>query len=276
MTRFLSIILSLALVFAVLPGCASKYGEQKTTVNYYPSCYRPIHDLRENEHAVAKGTASGAIIGALGGALLGLLSSGGKWEGAVTGAAIGGVTGGVSGNIYAQRQKELDDNRRLAGYLEDLDGDISNVDLSAAAARTSFKCYEQAFNRLKDDIKAKRVTREVAMKRFAEIRSGQEEAAAILGDLVVKTQDLELKYDQALQDEERVISSPQKMAEGRQAYVKKASALKKARTQTKQLAQKSKQLSSEKTSMQDTVNKNTEENSTYIAKYLDKREQRNS
>ena len=57
--------------------------------------------------------------------------------GAVVGGATGGVAGTMAGNIYARKQQEADDNRRLASYLQDLDGDISNLDLAGAAARTS-------------------------------------------------------------------------------------------------------------------------------------------
>ena len=37
-----------------LSCCASQYGSQRTIVRYYPSCYRPIYDLRRSEHNVAR------------------------------------------------------------------------------------------------------------------------------------------------------------------------------------------------------------------------------
>ncbi|MDR2604184.1 MAG: hypothetical protein LBC55_02385, partial [Desulfovibrio sp.] len=54
-----------------LSGCASKYGEQTTQVNYYPDCYAPIKDLRSSEYATAKSAGAGAAVGAVLGALVG-------------------------------------------------------------------------------------------------------------------------------------------------------------------------------------------------------------
>ena len=53
-----------------LSCCASQYGSQRTIVRYYPSCYRPIYDLRRSEHNVARVTAGTALVGALLGAAL--------------------------------------------------------------------------------------------------------------------------------------------------------------------------------------------------------------
>ncbi|MDE5831528.1 MAG: hypothetical protein K2H64_00820 [Desulfovibrio sp.] len=244
MKRCLSVFLSVALALAVLPGCASKYGEKRTVVNYYPACYSPIQDLRDREHDVAKGAAGGAVVGALGGALIGLLASGGKASGALAGAAAGGIVGATAGSIYASKQKERDDNIRLASYLQDMDGDISNMDIDAAAARTSFNCYEEAFKRLVADIKAKRVSAEVASKRYEEIRNGEEEAAAIFADLVVRSQDLRNQYEQAFVQEEQQLATPQKVAQGNQRQ--KVAALKKARANTNKFASKKQQYSTEK------------------------------
>ncbi|MBO4300038.1 MAG: hypothetical protein J5861_00390 [Desulfovibrio sp.] len=196
------------LIFTLLcSGCASKYGTQKTAVNYYPNCYRPIQDLRSHEHDVAKGTAGGAAIGALGGAALGFLLSGGKWQGAVTGAAVGGVAGGVTGNIYASKQKEIDDNKRLASYLQDIDGDISNLDVVGSAARVSLQCYDRQFAALLSDIKTKKVSRDIAQKRYAEISSGREEAISLMGDAVVTGRNLDQQYQAAFVSEERALNT---------------------------------------------------------------------
>ena len=43
----------LALLLAgslLLTGCASQYGAQKTKVNYYPQCYQPVAQLRQDEN----------------------------------------------------------------------------------------------------------------------------------------------------------------------------------------------------------------------------------
>ena len=250
MKRGASLFLTLVLAFATLPGCASKYGQQKTVVNYYPACYSPIQDLRSREHDVAKTTAGGAVVGALGGALIGLLATG-KAEGALAGGMAGGMAGAVAGNIYASKQKEADDNRRLVSYLQDMDGDISNMDIDAAAAKTSFNCYERAFQSLIAEIKERRISPEAARARYAEIRSGEEEAAAIYSDLIVRSQDLQTQYEQAFNQEERVLSSPRKMAQGN--VRQKAIALNHARGKNKVFATKKQQFSAAKSEADDTI-----------------------
>lgn len=259
MRRMLALFLTVPLLATALGGCASRYGEQKTTVNYYPGCYRPIQDLREREHDVAKGTAGGAAIGALGGALLGLLASGGKWEGAAVGAATGAATGGIVGNMYASKQRERDDNRRLASYLQDIDGDISNLDVTSAAARTSLQCYDQQFALLLKDIKARAVTREVAQRRYAEIASGREEAIALLGDAVIQGRNLDQQYEEAFASEERNLASPQQVAQGPARQREKARSINAARQRKQSLTQKTAALDRERAEAQSASQRQTQE-----------------
>lgn len=234
MRKTLTVCLALALMLPVMSGCASKYGEQKTTVNYYPGCYAPIKDLRDRENTADHYTAGGAVMGALGGALIGLLATG-KWEGAVVGAAAGGASGAVAGNIYGKRTKEQEDTARLASYMQNLDGDISNLDIAGAAARTSLQCYDSRFNALVTDIKNRKINRQVAASRFAEISSGREEALAILGEVVTNANNLVDKYNNAFIREEQIMQSPQSAPTSPVVYQKKRQAINKGRSQVKKL-----------------------------------------
>ncbi len=259
MRRPLALLLVIPLLLSGLCGCASRYGEQKTTVNYYPGCYRPIQDLRERENDVAKGTAGGAAMGALGGALLGLLASGGKWEGAAAGAVGGAAAGGVMGNIYAQKQRQRDDNQRLASYLQDIDGDISDLDITGAAARTSLQCYDQQFALLLRDIRAKAIDRETAAKRFAEISSGREEAIALLGNAVAHARNLDQQYEEAFASEERAVASPRAAAQGPARQRQNAQAIRVARQKKQDLTQKTAALDREKTKATQVTTRQTQE-----------------
>lgn len=259
MRRPLALLLVIPLLLSGLCGCASRYGEQKTTVNYYPGCYRPIQDLRERENDVAKGTAGGAAMGALGGALLGLLASGGKWEGAAAGAVGGAAAGGVMGNIYAQKQRQRDDNRRLASYLQDIDGDISDLDITSAAARTSLQCYDQQFALLLRDIRARAIDRETAAKRFAEISSGREEAIALLGNAVAHARNLDQQYEEAFANEERAVASPRAAAQGPERQRQNARAIRVARQKKQDLTQKTAALDREKTEATQVTTRQTQE-----------------
>lgn len=246
MKKAFSSLLAALMVFSMLPGCASKYGEQKTTVNYYPTCYRPIQELRQNENNVAKTTAGGAAMGALGGILLGLLASGGKWEGAVVGGATGAVAGTMAGNMYARKQQEMDDNRRLASYLQDIDGDISNLDIVGASARNSLQCYDRQFAVLLSQIKAKSIAQEAAQARYNEIVSGREEAIALLGNAATHARDLDQQYEQALLAEQQQLQTPAKQAQGQVAISRKASAISTARKRKSALTQTAASLEREK------------------------------
>lgn len=246
MRRIFCLIMAAALTLPSLAGCASKYGEQRTAVNYYPACYRPIQDLRNSENDVSRGTAGGAMVGALGGALVGLLASGGKWQGAVTGAAVGGAGGAMAGNMYAQKRKQADDNMRMASYLQELDGDISNLDLAGAAARTSLQCYDRAFTALLAQIRARAISRDAAAQRYSEIAAGREEAIAILGHAVDSGRNLNQQYEQAFLNEEREMSAPSRVARSPAAQRQKSQKLTVARQKNRQLTQKTTQLARER------------------------------
>ena len=253
MRRLLALILPIPLLLSGLVGCASRYGEQKTTVNYYPGCYRPIQDLRDREYDVAKGTGTGAAVGALGGALLGLLLSGGKWQGAAVGAASGAAAGGMMGAANAQAQRQRDDNMRMAAYLQNIDGDISDLDLPSAAARPSLQCYDQQFALLIKDIKAKTIDRETAAKRFAEISSGREEAIALLGDAVTHARNLDQQYEEAFVAEERTpAQSPARQQQKKQA-------IKVARQKKQALTSKTAALDREKSEATQVTSRQTQE-----------------
>ena len=253
MRRLLALILTIPLLLSGLAGCASRYGEQKTTVNYYPGCYRPIQDLRDREYDVAKGAGGGAALGALGGALLGMFLSGGKWQGAVAGAATGAAAGGIMGASTAQAQRERDDNKRMATYLQNIDGDISDLDITSAAARTSLQCYDQQFALLLKDIRAKAIDRETAAKRFAEISSGREEAIALLGNAVSHARNLDEQYEQAFASEERAVTqSPARQKQ-------KAQAIRVARQKKQALTQKTAALDREKSEASQVTARQTQE-----------------
>ena len=200
------IVCVLCLVLTLLPGCSSKYGQSRTSVQYYPACYRPIQQLRNTEYTVEKTTAGGAFIGAMGGALLGLLVTG-KAEGALVGGVAGAATGAVASNIYAKKKQIADDNRRLASYLEDIDGDIRHLNVVSASAQATLDCYDHKFQELLQLIRTRRISRAEAEERFDEIASGRDEAIAILGNAVTNGRDLDQQYEQAFQQEEQRVQT---------------------------------------------------------------------
>lgn len=191
---------ALLLCSVVSSGCASKYGEQKTKVNHYPTCYEPIAELRKSEHTVAKSTAGGAILGGLIGALGGYLATGDA-GGAVAGAAVGAVGGGVAGHYAGTQYKNNEDASRLASYSADLDGKIKTSDKATAAAQVARQCYERQFSVAASEYKGGHITKEQFLSRYTEVMSGMEEAAYILGEANKENEQIVTQYQQALNKE---------------------------------------------------------------------------
>ena len=255
----------------MLCGCASKYGAAQTTATYYPACYQPIADLRASEHSETRGTVAGGLIGALGGALVGLLASNGKWQGAAIGAAMGGAAGTMAGNAYARQQQEADNNRRMATYLQYLEGDISNLDIAQAAAKTSLQCYDRQFTQLLSSIRSRQISREAAATRYAEISSGREEAINILGETAATARNLDQKYEEAFMAEEQNLNRAAAVnANPTQVRVAR-SGLSTAKNRKKVLTKKTREFEQEKIHAQETSSRQTREINQALAQLEDLR-----
>ena len=183
-----------------LTGCKSQYGEQKTTVNYYPQCYTPVAELRKDENSVGNSTAAGAAGGALLGALIGGLSTG-KVEGALAGAVAGGAVGAVGGHAYGKSQAKKRDAQYLQAYAEQLGSEARTMDRATAAATVAMKCYDKEFKTAIAQYKAGSITRIELDERYKEIRSGLEETAFILKSTATTMAERDAEYQKALAED---------------------------------------------------------------------------
>lgn len=181
----------------LLAGCASQYGEQKTRVNYYPQCYQPVAQLRQDENSAGASTGVGAVGGALLGALIGGLATG-KAEGALAGAAVGGATGAVAGNIYGKSQARDRDAAYLQAYSRQLGAEAASMNRATAAAKIAAKCYDEQFRLAANQFKAGQITRLDFQDRYNEIRSGLEETSFILNSTATTMAQKDSEYQQAL------------------------------------------------------------------------------
>ena len=181
-------------------GCTSRYGEQKTKVNYYPQCYEPVAQLRQDENSTGKSTAAGAAGGALLGALIGGLATG-KVEGALAGAVAGGAAGAVGGNIYGKSQEKQRDADYLAQYNRQMGAEAASMNRATAAAKVATKCYDQQFKLAVGQYKAGQLTRFDLQDRYNEIRSGLEETAFILKDTSSAMAQKDSEYERVLAGE---------------------------------------------------------------------------
>ena len=188
-SRFPTICCTALLAVALaLPGCASRYGSPMTKVHYYPQCYRPVQQLREDENTVARSTAAGAITGGLLGAIVGGLASG-DVKGAVAGAAVG------------KKQQRTHDQQLLAEYNRQLGAESAAMDRQTAAANVAIQCYNQAFDRLVADYKAGRITKDELKDHYAEIRSGLQETSYVLNQRYDSMVKKDAEYQRVLDTE---------------------------------------------------------------------------
>jgi len=212
------IILSL-----ILGGCASKYGTQTTKAYYYQECYQPIQQLRDAEKKLNRTVVGSAVAGALLGAVIGAVTTG-KIAGALAGAAGGALAGGALGYAAAKQNSIADDNKRMASYMADLDGDISGLNSVTAAASVARQCYDKQFTAAVEEFKQGRMSKEELDARFAEIKSGSQEASAILGTVITGVSEKEKQYQSAIYSEAKRSNQPVPVVEATPAPAPKEEA----------------------------------------------------
>lgn len=172
-------------VLMLLPaGCAKK--TETVHVHYYPSCYEPLGYLHQRKgentgKAVAAGAIQGGILSGIATAIAGAITGNLRPVGMLAGVAAGGVVGGVVGGVNQHNVSEKEDNQHLSKYLEEIDGDISNMDIVTAAATVSRQCYAKEFNILLKNMREGKLDKNAAVARYTEIETGTKEADQLLG-----------------------------------------------------------------------------------------------
>lgn len=193
-----------------MTGCASQYGPRLTRVQHFPDCYQPIYDLRQAEHRIARTTVGSAAVGTGLGALIGLVIADNKKQRtthALAGAAAGGVIGGMAGAMYSNKQQIKDENARMYSYLQDLDGDIHNLNIASASAMTSLQCYDKKFESTSRMLVSRQLPKPVAYQMFNEIQSGRTEALSILDKTEQSWRVKNVQYNTAIHEEKRHIQT---------------------------------------------------------------------
>ena len=201
-------VLSVSCVLAAPCGAQPRY--RQAAPLFYPKCAKPLHDLhrsRAQQSNAAQGAAVGAGFGLLTGMLCLLAAEDKKHCIAPTIAAT--AAGGAIGALYQSKQGTTDDTRRMAEYLEELEGDIEGLDMVTAAARVSLQCYDlQADGLLHYDLPNRLVSRDEARARFAEIQRGRAEAMRVLGIAEERGGRIEREYQMALNKEAEHLRRP--------------------------------------------------------------------
>ncbi len=190
-------------------GCASKYGEQRTKVDYYPECYAPIQELRASEDQFAPTVAVGAILGAVLGAAIGAMaSSDNRARGALVGAGLGAAAGSIGGHAYARNREQRQDAERFNAYSRALDQDSARVDSAILAAREANRCYNERYDLAQAQYKEGKISKQGLDARLTEIHDGVSEAEYILGEMSKEMDTKHREYVATLQDEATAMGRP--------------------------------------------------------------------
>lgn len=176
------VCVALLLVFAA--GCAQKQSD-KVVANYYPQCHEPLAYLN-NRHsggtggAVARGAIQGGVISGIAAAIYGAIAGGLRPAGILGSVAAGAAVGGLVSGVSNSQNYNREDEKHLAMYLDQVDGDITGMDLITAAATVSMQCYDREFKQLLVNMKNRDISPMSAQNRFTEIVAGRDEAAQLL------------------------------------------------------------------------------------------------
>lgn len=219
LTAVASLVLSVA-----LSGC--------TTVNpkvanfkpqYYPQCYSRIQDLCKDQDTTGRTVAAttGVVVGALVGALIG--ASTGDRNHVLAGAAIGATAGGALGYGLNRIQAIHDEHERLEALQKELGSDADQLNLTQASVTSAFKCYSEAIDEIKADVKAKRMNRAEAAQRMAEIKEGIENLKIFWDERASEMDKKADEYDKFIISENQRIKNEQHRAQMKRALAKRNS-----------------------------------------------------
>ncbi len=203
-----------------LNGCANLPGNESSapvasvprlvSTNYYSKCYQPVEDLRRydasarmakrQEEARTLGILTGAAIGAVAGAVL---DKGNHGRGAVLGGLAGGIVGALATaqqDDSAARQADQDRSRVANKYAQYIDGDVSDMDLTLAAAQKAQGCYQKEFTKLLSDKKRNRIGAQEGRARMTEIVAGLQETNGLIATVDSRFTENISAYSQAYEE----------------------------------------------------------------------------
>jgi hypothetical protein len=160
-------------------GCGSKYGARVTKVNYYPSCYQPIEDLRQAEEKLRKDMVTGAALGVITGLVVGL-AVGGDAKSAAIGAGVGLVAGLAGSYLISKELQEKSLKERFEAYNSTIDNETHNLNVAVKYAKKSCDCYDTEYKKLNANYNKGGMSKEELLVRLKEIRDGNTEAINVL------------------------------------------------------------------------------------------------
>lgn len=184
--------------FCLLSGCSSLggYTDDKNDI-----CYSWRSQLRQSEHyyaqSIIEGAAIGGAVGAGAGVIGALITGGDVGKGALIGGLTGLVAGGVGG-YYNAKQKDIADQQALARSVRSdimtANGEIDRTSIAFAGLRD---CRFAAAQKVKNEFRTGRITKDQAMKQLDELRKLFDEDIKMAQELGMKMNERLTEYQEA-------------------------------------------------------------------------------
>lgn len=193
----LNLKISLVLSVCLLSSCAGlDTYDDKSDI-----CYSWRSQLRQSEHyyaqSIIQGAAIGGVLGAGTGVIGALIAGGDVGKGALIGGLTGLVAGGVGG-YYSAKQQDIADQQALAQSVRSdiiaANGEIDRTSLAFAGVRD---CRFAAAQKVKNEFKTGRITRDQAIKQLDELRKQFDEDISIAQELGMKMNQRLTEYQDA-------------------------------------------------------------------------------
>ncbi|CAK0758352.1 Gly-zipper_YMGG domain-containing protein [Azospirillaceae bacterium] len=152
----------------VLAGCTTQ-AERIGADDGSDACRSHKVALDSTGNFFAEDMVKGAAVGAIGGALAGALI-GGDLKSAAIGAAAGAALGAAGGYWQHLQQQEKDQAVLTRTVLSDLERENAQIDKSQLAFNQLIGCRKNEAKRIKNDLRANRISRAVAEDRMDSLR----------------------------------------------------------------------------------------------------------
>lgn len=165
---FRSALTALAVGGLLITGCSTKESRLGADIES-DACKTYKVALDSTGDFFEEDMIKGAVVGAIGGALAGALI-GGDWQGAAAGALAGAAVGAATGYWQYKQQQTQDQSVLYASVLSDLEAENAQIDKSQLALDQLIDCRRNEANKIRADLKAKRITKDVADLRMNELR----------------------------------------------------------------------------------------------------------
>jgi outer membrane lipoprotein SlyB len=206
MTTTFRRLTALTLSAALLSGCVTTRESRIGADDNSDACRTHLVALDSTGNHYAEDMVRGAAIGAAGGAAIGALAglaTGGRGSNIAAGAAIGAVAGGAlgaaGGYLRARQQQAADQSQLRLAVAGDLSAENAQLDRTQLAFNQLMDCRFGTAQRIREDLRAGRLTRPQAEQAMANLRSRTQRDLEIARAMNARIAERGAEFDTAIE-----------------------------------------------------------------------------